>query len=154
MRRQTHKSESFGAAPDINTVKTRVQLWISRTDSCFEGFSFVSVEKKPPKQSQQRLGEKMLLVRRVRGVGVSPCGWNVSPGWTCHCCFCRPSVEIPFQASHGEDFTVKTSSFWESFWAFFVRRQWRYKTKKISVLKRDVKAPLGVNGKLYDSHIN
>lgn len=53
---------------------------------------------------------------------------------------CRPSVEIPFQASRGEDFRKKSSSYWESFEAFMSEDNDGIK-QEISVLKRDVKAP-------------
>lgn len=131
MRQNAHiRTFPGAAAPDINTGNH----WLLTLN---ELFSFRCIVLKcagtafQPK-SEQRLGEKMLLVRRVRGVGVSPCGWNVSPGWTCHCCFCRPSVEIPFQLSHHEDFREeKLLILGELLGFFFVRGQWRYKTRNI-----------------------
>lgn len=48
--------------------------------------------------------KKAVSVRRVKGLEVTPRGWNVSKaietvssGWTCLWSFCRTSVEIPFQ---------------------------------------------------------
>lgn len=137
---------------------------------------FQDLKKGSKRRRNGRLGEKMQAVRRVTGVGVSPCGWNVSPGWTCHhccCCFCRPyTLEIPFsgllvvkawEREREREDPPSVGGEGEASGLFFVvcsKTMTVSDNKKISVLRRDVKAfppigQLGVNEmNSLDSHIN
>lgn len=117
MRTQTHKTKHLGSWADINNetntvTRFPVQVFVSNALAFFLGLKRVQTER------QKRLGKKMLLVQRVMGAGVSPCGWNVSPGWTCLRCFVDLRLKYLFKLRMVKTSEKKTSLDWESFCAF------------------------------------
>lgn len=129
MRRQTHTVSE--AAPDINTVKTPVELWKSHIDFYSECSSFTNVEN-PSKPKRTAPGRENAACPAGQGCWGQSLRLICVPWMNLPLLLCRPSVEIPFQASHREDFRKKTSKNCESFWAFFLsRRQRGLKTRNI-----------------------
>lgn len=127
-----------------------MENWNSRTDSYFECFSFLRVEN-PSKPKRVAPGRENVACPAGQGCWGQSLRLKCVPWMNLPLLLCRPSVEIPFQASHRENFREKTSKNCESFWAFFLSEDNDGLKQEISVLKRDVKAPLGklgVNGKL------
>lgn len=156
MRTQTHKTKHLGSWANINNetntvTRFPVQVFVSNALAFFGGLKRVQTER------QKRLGKKMLLVQRVMGAGVSPCGWNVSPGWTCLRCFVDLRLKYLFKLR-----MVKTSEKKRPPWTgrasvLFVSRQWRYQTRNICLETWRENPPTIAPGKIKNpcvSHFN
>lgn len=79
--------------------------------------SFFKFGKKPPKQSSERLGE--LLVRRVRGVGVSPAAEMWPLDEPASAAFVDLRLKYLFKPLIGKTSQRKTSSYWDELLGFF-----------------------------------
>lgn len=65
-----HKPES-----DINTAKREMEMYaLTLLLNALAFFFFQDLKKGSKRRRNGRLGQKMQAVRRVTGVGVSPCG--------------------------------------------------------------------------------